>query len=58
MNLVAPRGNIITSVGDPTSVAHDLIPTIHTDVTPPLRAEAEAPKGVRFVAVGLRKLSE
>jgi len=39
-------------------MAQDLLPTIHTDVTPPLRTAAEAPKGVRFVAAGLRKLSE
>ena len=34
-NLVAPRGNIITTVGDPSSVAQYLPPTIHMDVTPP-----------------------
>jgi len=57
-NFIAPRGNTITYVGDPTSVTQDLLPTIHTNVTLPLWDATEAPKGVRFVAAGLRKLSE
>ena len=62
-NLVAPRGNIITTTGDQSAitgepVAHDLSPTIQLNVTPPLAFAAAAPKGVRFVAAGLRKLAE
>ena len=57
-NLIAPRGNIITTVGDPNSVAQDLPPTIQTDVSPSLDAAAVAPRGIGFVAAGIRKLSE
>jgi len=58
-SLVAPRGNVITSNGDPSSVAQDAPPTFHTDVTPrPLDVAAAAPRGVRFVATALRKLAE
>ena len=57
-SLVAPRGNIITTTGDPASVAHDLSSTIQLDVTSPLAYATEAPKGVRFVAACLRKLAE
>jgi hypothetical protein len=57
-NLIATRGSNITNVGDPSSVAQDLPPTIQTDVTPSMDVDAAAPKGVRFVAAGLRKLSE
>jgi hypothetical protein len=58
-NLIAPRGSIITSAGDPSSsVSHDLCPTLQLDVTPPLSQAVVAPKGVRFVASGLRKLTE
>ena len=57
-NLGAPRGNIISTVNDPSSVAQELPATIHTHVTPPLDAAAAAPKGVRFVAAGMRKLAE
>jgi hypothetical protein len=35
-NLIAPRGSIISSAGDPSSVSQDLSPTIQLDVTPPL----------------------
>jgi len=56
-NLMAPRRNIITTAGDPSSGAQDLPPTIHADVKPPLDSGATAPKGVRFVAASLRKLT-
>jgi len=55
---MAPRRNIIIPVGDPSSVAQDLPPTIHTYVTPTLDSVATAPKGVRYVGAGLRKLNE
>jgi len=57
-NLMAPRGNIIVAIDVPLLVAQDLLPTIHTDVTPPLDSGAFAPKDVRFVAASLRKLTE
>ena len=57
-NLLAPRVDIITNVADPTFIAQDLPSTIHMDVTPPLESATVAAKGVRFVAVGLRKLAE
>jgi len=56
--MIAPRGNIITTVGDPNFVAQDLSSTIQTDVIPSLDAVAAAPKGVRIVVAGLRKISE
>ena len=54
----APRGNIITSAGEPSSVAQDLIPTLHTEITPSRTEAAATPKGVKFVAAGIRKLVE
>jgi hypothetical protein len=42
INLMAPRGNIITTAEDPSSVAQDLTPTIHADVTPTLDSAANA----------------
>jgi hypothetical protein len=56
MNLMAPRGNIITSAGDPSSVAQDLQLTIFTEVIPPHNIAAAAPKGALFISAGLRKL--
>jgi hypothetical protein len=55
---MAPRETIIMSAEDPSSVAHDLYPTICTEVTPPLNATAAAFKGVKFIAAWLRKLDE
>ncbi len=55
---MAPRGNIILSTGDPTSVVENLTPTIETEVVPELMECAAAPKGVRFVAAKIRKLTE
>ena len=40
------------------SVSQDLTPTLQLEVIPPLSQAAAAPKGVRFVASGLRKLTE
>jgi len=57
VSLVAPRGNIITS-GDTSSVATVKPPPMDVDVTPTLLKVARAPKGVRFVAAGLRRLAE
>jgi len=56
--LIAPRGNIITSTRDPAgSIAHDLSPTILTEIIPQLQEGAAAPKGMRFIAAGIRKLA-
>jgi hypothetical protein len=34
-NQVAPRGNIISTFGDPSYVVQNFPPTIHTNVAPP-----------------------
>ena len=57
-NLIAPRRNIIVSAGDPSSIAHDIPPMAHTDVTPSLYVATVTPKEVRLVAFGLKKLAE
>jgi len=41
--LLAPRGNTITSDGDPFSISQDLLPTIHTEV-PPVRPSNGRPQ--------------
>ncbi len=56
--MIAPDGNIISTVGDPDFVAQDLSPTIQTNVIPLRDYGAAAPKGVRLVAASLRKLTE
>ncbi len=53
-DLIAP----IFSAGDPTSVVKDLTPIIETNVVQELLESVAAPKGVRFVAVKVRKISE
>ena len=58
ISLVALRGNIIQSTGDPSSTALALTPTMDVDVTPALTEAVRAPKGVRFVAAGLRRLRD
>jgi len=57
-DLLAPRGNNIFSAGDPNFVVEDLTPTIETDVIPELLESVAAPKGVRFVAAKVRKITE
>ena len=42
---MAPRGNIIFSAGNPTSITEDLTPTIETDIVPDLLVCVAAPKG-------------
>ena len=44
-NLTAPRRYIITSAGDPSSVAQDLLPTIPVDTISRLDETGAAPKG-------------
>ena len=53
----AKRKHIPTD-GEPSSVALDLTPTVHPDVTPSLKYVAVTPKGIRFVAACFRKLAE
>ena len=53
--MVAPRGDLIFSAGDPLSVVEDLPLTIETDVILKLLESAAAPKGIRFVAARIRK---
>ena len=57
-DLIATRGNIIFSVGDPTSVVPDLPATIETEVVPEVLESTVAPKGIRFVVANTRKLIE
>jgi len=58
-DLMAPRGNIIFSAGDPTSMVEDRTPTIETEVVPDLLESVVAPKGVRlFIAAKIRKIKE
>jgi len=52
---MAPRGNIIFSAGDPTSMVEDITPTIETEVVPDLKESVAAPKGVRFIAAKVCK---
>ncbi len=54
-NLIAPRGNIITSVGDPSSIAQDLLPANCTDVIPHLVEVVAASKGVKFIPASIHK---
>ena len=56
--LVAARGNIIQSGGDSTSTAPALTPTLDVEVTHALTEAVKAPKGVRFVTAGLRRLRD
>jgi hypothetical protein len=58
ISLVAPRGNIIKSASHPSSTALALTPSMDVDVTPALTEAVRAPKGVRFVAAGLRRLRD
>jgi hypothetical protein len=51
-------GNIIQSAGGTMSVASDLPPAMEVDVAPELQEAVRAPKGVRFVATGLRRLGD
>ena len=55
---IAPRGNIIFSAGDPTSVVEDLPTTIEDEPLPQLHQATTAPRGIRFIAAKLRKLTE
>jgi hypothetical protein len=55
---MAPRGNIIFSAGDPTSIVEDLIPTMKSAVVPELLDNVAAPKGVRFVVAKVRRITE
>jgi len=58
VGLIAPRGGIITSVGDTRVVASDMMLQLDGDVTPALHKAARAFKGVRVVAAELRRLSD
>jgi len=58
VSLMAPRGNIIQTAGDPSSTDIALTPTLNVEIMPSLTEAARASKGVRFVAVGLRRLQD
>ena len=55
---LAPRGNTIFSARDPTSIVEDLPATIEDEPLPELHQATAAPKGIRFIAAKLRKLTE
>ena len=57
-DMATPKWNLIFSAGDPVSVAEDLPPTIEMDVIPTLMESTAAPKGIRFVAARIGKLTE
>jgi hypothetical protein len=55
---MAPRGSIIFSAGDTTSVVEDLPPTIEEEVVFRPSKSTTAPKGIRFIAARVRKWTE
>ena len=55
---LAPRGNTIFYDGDPTSIVEDMPATIEDEPLPELHQAIAAPKGIRFIASKLRKLTE
>jgi hypothetical protein len=55
---LAPRGNTIFSAGDPTTVVEDIPSTIEEEGLPELNVSSSAPKGIRFIAAKLQKLTE
>jgi hypothetical protein len=57
-NRTAPRGYIITSAGGPSSRVQDILSTIPADTIPRLNDAAVAPKGVRFIASNIKRLSD
>ena len=56
--LLAPRGLVITVLGDPSSVAKDLPPTVDTDVLPAGLLSPGSARGVRHIAASMRRLSD
>jgi hypothetical protein len=57
-NRIAPRGKIITSAYDSSSVTHNFLPTICTDTISQKDNAATTPRGSRFIASGIRKLED
>ena len=55
--LLAPRGLVITTHGDPSSVAKELPPTVDTDVIPIGSLSPMSARGVRHVAAGIWRLT-
>jgi hypothetical protein len=55
---LAPRGNTIFSTGDTASIVEDLPATIEDEPLPELHQAIAAPKGIRFIAAKLHKLTE
>ena len=58
LGLIAPRGSLIPFARDTWSVVMDLPPSLYVEFTPSLQEAARAPKGVRFVAAGLRRMGD
>jgi hypothetical protein len=56
--LFAPRGLVITVRGDPNSVAKDLPSTVDTDGLPAGPISPGSARGVKHIAVGMRRLSD
>ena len=57
-DVLARRGNTIYSARDPTSVVEDLPSTIDVDDLPKLQDSTAAPKGVRYIAARIRKMTK
>jgi hypothetical protein len=55
---LAPRGLVITLLGDPRSVTKELPPNVDTDVLPPGPLSPGSPRGVKHIAAGIRRLSD
>ena len=55
--LLAPRGLVITIPSDPRSAAKELPPTMDTDVLPPRPLSPGSARGVKYIAAGIRRLS-
>ena len=56
--LLAPRGLVITMLGDPSNVSKDLPPTVDTDVIQAGPLSPMSARGVRHVVAGIRRLAD
>ena len=57
-NILAPRGNIIYSARDPSSTVEDLPNIIDDEDLPKLLECTTAPKGIRYIAARVRKMTD
>jgi hypothetical protein len=57
-DILAPRRKIIYSAGDPSSTVEDLPSTIDDEDLPKLHESTAAPKGIRYIAARVRKMTD